>query len=548
MSAVGLVKTAGTKLKDTVVNAIKELPSKLVNLAKQGVQKFANLIKGASGVKEAAGRIVSAVVNVIKSLPGKMLKIGGDLVRGLWNGIANAKDWVISKVAGFGKSILDGIKSFFGIHSPSKVMEMQVGKQLALGVANGIKKNTKYAKKSASELSQIILDAATKRLDRYKTYNKMSLVAEAKYWDTVRKQCKKGSAAKLEADKNYFEAKKNLNEQLIAAEDEYNAKVAEVSQKIEDRAKSILSTFSLFEEFNIGEAVDSTSLISGLESQVSALYEWEYQMNALKGKIGDSDLYDTIEEMGISSLQQVKAINSMTQEELSKYVTLFNARQTAAKKQATNELADESAKEISGAYKELEKKCKAIGVTINKTGTDTLKNVKDLTVKISESFSLKMEDSLDSVKDGLSKMGKAFSTFVPKIKLPHINVTGKFNVDKGSVPKFSVEWYKDGAILKKPTAFGINPTTGKTMAGGEAGPEAVAPIDTLLGYIRTAVNESSDTSILGDIKALLERLIELILQGSDIIVPVYIGNEKIDEMIVNARQRMTNRSGGYANV
>ena len=137
----------------------------------------------------------------------------------------------------------------------------------------------------------------------------------------------------------------------IRDRDEYNAKVAEVSQKIEDRAKSILSTFSLFEEFNIGEAVDSTSLISGLESQVSALYEWEYQMNALKGKIGDSDLYDTIEEMGISSLQQVKAINSMTQVDLSKYVTLFNARQTAAKKQATNELADESAKEISGAYK-----------------------------------------------------------------------------------------------------------------------------------------------------------------------------------------------------
>ena len=66
-----------------------------------------------------------------------MFDIGKNLVQGLWNGINNAKDWVLNKIRGFGESILKGIKSFFGIASPSKLFEEQVGKNLALGVGEG---------------------------------------------------------------------------------------------------------------------------------------------------------------------------------------------------------------------------------------------------------------------------------------------------------------------------------------------------------------------------------------------------------------------------
>lgn len=79
-------------------------------------------------------------------IPGKTVSIGINLVKGLWNGISNMQSWVISKVRGFGSSVLTGLKNFFGIHSPSKVMEEQIGKNLALGVANGITKHKKHAK------------------------------------------------------------------------------------------------------------------------------------------------------------------------------------------------------------------------------------------------------------------------------------------------------------------------------------------------------------------------------------------------------------------
>ena len=113
----------------------------------------------------------------------------------------------------------------------------------------------------------------------------------------------------------------------------------------------------------------------------------------------------------------------------------------------------------------------------------------------------------------------------------------------------NVKKHASGAILKKPTIFGYTPSSGTYHLGGEAGAEAVAPIDKLMGYVRTAVAEQNNDSLLVEIRSLLERLLQAVQLGQgDTVIPVYIGTEKIDEIIMTAKQRMTNRSGGFANV
>lgn len=127
-----------TGLKNTLMN----LPSTFANIGRTAVSGLGNAISaGISWVKNAAGNIVSAIVNTIKSIPGEMLSIGKDIVKGLWNGISDMTGWVIDKIQGFGESVLGGIKDFFGIHSPSRVMRDEVGKYMAQGVGVGFEKN-----------------------------------------------------------------------------------------------------------------------------------------------------------------------------------------------------------------------------------------------------------------------------------------------------------------------------------------------------------------------------------------------------------------------
>ena len=63
---------------------------------------------------------------------------------------------------------------------------------------------------------------------------------------------------------------------------------------------------------------------------------------------------------------------------------------------------------------------------------------------------------------------------LPHIKLPHFKISGKLSISPPSVPKLSIEWYKEGGIMTSPTVFGMNGTS--LMAGGEAGAEAILPL------------------------------------------------------------------------
>ncbi|MFR8841005.1 MAG: hypothetical protein ACLVHH_01205 [Faecalibacillus intestinalis] len=84
-----------------------------------------------------------AIVDGIKHSFSESTNVGVNLVKGLWNGINSVKDWILGKIKGFGDAVLNGLKSFFGIHSPSKVMADEVGKYLPQGIAVGIEANAK---------------------------------------------------------------------------------------------------------------------------------------------------------------------------------------------------------------------------------------------------------------------------------------------------------------------------------------------------------------------------------------------------------------------
>ena len=494
-------KLTGGKL-DTMVQKTREGFKKAVTSISEKI----------SDAKANATKFVAGVVDSVKSIPDKVKDIGKNLVTGLWNGISNMSEWISSKIKGFGDGILSDLKSFFGIHSPSKVMEEQIGKNLALGVAQGIAKNQKNAKKSASEMGELIVKAATTKLKTYQTHHKMSLKQETEYWNTIRKECKKGTAARTEADKKYLADKKSLNSQMLKAQKEYAKQEKEINKDlkaqikslndeyknaVKERKNSILSSFSLFESYNAGESVSKSDLLVGMQTQVEALDEWTRQIDTLKSRIGGTALFSAVQDMGVDALQQVKAMNSMSDEELQRYRKLYNQRQYTAKNEATTELASkkestdsqiqkatESAqKKIELAQKSYAKTLKSLGIDTKTTSKLIAQTEKPLVTSfknIGTQATKNMKSAVSTTKKGVESLKKAttFNWSLPKLKLPHLSVSdGKspYGIDgKGSLPKFNAEYYKNGAVMKKPTVFGLH--RDRFMIGGEAGDEAILPL------------------------------------------------------------------------
>lgn len=111
---------------------------------------------------------------------------------------------------------------------------------------------------------------------------------------------------------------------------------------------------------------------------------------------------------------------------------------------------------------------------------------KESAINIFEAIKKGIEDKIanarDAVKTAIDKI-KGFFNFkwsLPKLKLPHIKITGKFSLDPLQVPKFSISWNKLGGVFDKPTIFGF----GDSLQGiGEAGAEAVVPLENNLEWL-----------------------------------------------------------------
>ena len=499
-----------TKFKDNFPKIVEKGLDLIIKLAEGILKGLPKLIAKApeiisnfvAGLTKSDGKIlqkglelikvlITGIVKAVPSLLKAVGEIGLNLVKGLWNGISNAKDWVLKKIKGFGKDILDGIKGFFGIHSPSKVMEEQVGMQLALGVAAGIDKGKGKAKKSAEEMGQEILDSAEQTLKEYKRLNDMSTAQEAAYWSVIVQQTKEGTDAR------------------IAAEDKYYSALESYKQQYTDYVNSIMNQTSLFDAFvmKVDEEnpITGQGLISNLQSQIGGLESYYNTMDSLQSKIGGTALMEKLQEMGTDSLAELQAINGMTDEQLQQYVNLYDQKYELAKQKATEKLGDIDAiiKETTESGKKQTSSALQKMANFFKSYTEKMASTTSSKFgAIYSTISSKMAAAVAAVKSAVAEMNKA---------LADAPTGGTVNVSSGKVSK-----HASGGILTKPTIFGYTPSTNTYHLGGEAGAEAIAPISTLKGYVRSAVADGMKESSNDKVVNLLEQMVELLARNSNV--------------------------------
>lgn len=115
---------------------------------------------------------------------------------------------------------------------------------------------------------------------------------------------------------------------------------------------------------------------------------------------------------------------------------------------------------------------------------------------IKSAFSSKLESAKSSVSGVLDKIKGLFNFkwSLPHLNLPHISVNGgkaPYGIGgKGSLPSFSIEWYKNGGIMTNPTVFGINGNS--LMVGGEAGDEAILPLAEFYNKLNSILDKKLD--------------------------------------------------------
>jgi tape measure domain-containing protein len=128
---------------NNVIKAIASLPGKIWNV----------LVDMYNKAKAGITNVFNVIVDTMKKLPGQMLDIGRNIVKGIWDGINGAKDWIGKKIGGFADGIVKGFKKALGIHSPSVIMEKQIGINVGLGVVEGIDDTQKQINETIGGIS-----------------------------------------------------------------------------------------------------------------------------------------------------------------------------------------------------------------------------------------------------------------------------------------------------------------------------------------------------------------------------------------------------------
>lgn len=237
---------------------------------------------------------------------------------------------------------------------------------------------------AAEEKSDYALNGGA--LDTYKQYFKVSERAEVDYWNTVRKNYKRGTKEREEADKKYFAAKNTLNESLKSLEDDYVDKVTTVNSKLKEdiqdvtddladsitdvtketqekidelnktyadsvksRQESIYNSMKLTDKF-YSESDSGSTLLYNLKTQVVGLDDWKSQLQKLRDKGIDTDLIKELEDMGPEASAMLHVMNNdlpegsegkgMTEAQLNEYVSLWRRKKEISQQEAEKENED----------------------------------------------------------------------------------------------------------------------------------------------------------------------------------------------------------------
>lgn len=134
-----------------LVGAIIENAPRILEAAGELIRLMVlGITENLSGLGRAAGEMVGTVLAGALKLIPEMVTVGIDVVKGLWQGISSMTSWLRDNVLGFVGGMVDGVRNFLGIASPSRVFA-GIGGYMAEGLGVGFESKMDTVSKSINK-------------------------------------------------------------------------------------------------------------------------------------------------------------------------------------------------------------------------------------------------------------------------------------------------------------------------------------------------------------------------------------------------------------
>lgn len=554
--ALNQVKNSGIELGSAFLTALVPTITIVADVIEKATTWF-------SGLDDGTKTVIATVMAFIAAL-SPVLIIGGKVISGIGSiitvvpKIVGAVSGVVSFVTGtvipFIGTIVSGIGTVIttigAVISSIGLVPIAIAALVAGVVAAGIaiwqnwdtikekaselwghvKEKFNAIKEAISESFSNAKEAVTNKVEEIKTnvaegweHMKTTITTKMGEW-------KENAATKLSEIKTYFttkvsEIKSDWSEKFTGIRDTATNIMQTAKQNVSTKLAEIKTSFSTrVSEIKSDWSTKFTNLKDTAINQIqTAKQNMSTRLSEMKSNFSSkvsaiksdwSAKFGNIKDIAINRMQTAKQNVSS---KLDNIKTAFNEKGggikgvAAATFTAIKETIDT---QMQGANILTGGKLDSIKSAFSSKLKNAYSTVSSVMENVKSAFASKLEGARTAVHGAIEKIKGLFnfSWSLPKIKLPHFNISGKFSLDPPQMPKIGVEWYKKamdgGMIMNQPTVFGYNPKTSQLMAGGEAGSETVVGTGSLMNMIKAAV-AAENNELAAVMKQILDAIVSL---------------------------------------
>lgn len=391
------MKTNATTKATQLVNSVTEKMNNVKTNIQTAWKKAENYLEGID-LAQIGRNIIQGLINGINATKDDLWNKAKEIANGIKSKIESALDirspsrvmMAIGEYTGQGLAI--------GLENSRKDVQKSTSNIIQDLIAMNNKIGTEMRKNGArfKEANDAQIEATKKWYDDKKYYNSLSLTDELKYFEYLVVLAKNNKEEKEKAEREVYRVKKEIHDKLKSLNEEYLTKINNANEKfladqkraeedhvtkirsikakllddeakakedflaksksindkliadenrlteqynnaVESRKNSLYSFAGIFDKIT-RDKVSGQDLLSNLSGQVDTFKDWQSNLTALSGRGLDQGLLEELQAMGPKAADEIAALNSLSDEELSTYVSLWQEKSSLAKNQSLAEM------------------------------------------------------------------------------------------------------------------------------------------------------------------------------------------------------------------